>query len=130
MLFRSPRVVNRLLRRVRDYAQIKPASRFDEDVVRQALELEGIDPLGLDDLDRAYLRTIGDVYRGGPVGLEAIAATLNEDVGTLEDMVEPYLLQIGFLARTRRGRQLTRQAVDHMGFSLSIPESPDELFDA
>lgn len=126
----TPRVANRLLRRVRDYAQIKHANSFDNAVVQHALELEGIDPLGLDDLDRSYLRTIGEIYRGGPVGLEAIAATLNEDVGTLEDMVEPYLLQIGFLARTRRGRQLTRQAATHLGLSIALPETTDELFDA
>ena len=74
-----------------------------------------MDELGLDDLDRAYLRTIGTVFGGGPVGLEAVAATMNEDAGTIEDVLEPYLLQIGFLARTRRGRMLTSAGADHLG---------------
>ena len=86
--------------------------------------LEGVDALGLDELDRTYLRTIAQVYQGGPVGLEAIAATLNEDSGTLEDVVEPYLLQLGFLARTRQGRRLTTKAASHLGVSLPSP-SPD-----
>ncbi|MBI1370477.1 MAG: Holliday junction branch migration DNA helicase RuvB [Planctomycetes bacterium] len=124
----TPRVANRLLRRVRDFAQIKCAGRFDTKTVNDALSLEGVDALGLDEIDRMYLTTIADIYRGGPVGLEAIAATLNEDAGTLEDMVEPYLLQLGFLARTRRGRQLTRRAVEHMGLSISPPDD-DGLFE-
>jgi Holliday junction DNA helicase RuvB len=119
----TPRIANRLLRRVRDYAQIECDGRLDETTVDAALELEGIDALGIDDLDRQYLQTIADIYEGGPVGLEAIAATLSEDVGTLEDMVEPYLLQIGFLARTRRGRQLTAAAIDHMKLDLKLSES-------
>ena len=122
----TPRVANRLLRRVRDYAQIKRSGAFDEQTVDQALALEGVDALGLDELDRQYLRTIAEVYRGGPVGLEAVAATLNEDAGTLEDMVEPYLLQLGFLARTRRGRQLTQRAADHLGLALAICEANGE----
>jgi Holliday junction DNA helicase RuvB len=117
----TPRIANRLLRRVRDFAQIRCGGRVDVDTVEQALKLEGIDSLGLDELDRSYLRTIAEVYEGGPAGLEAIAATLNEDAGTLEDMVEPYLLQIGFLARTRRGRQLTRRAAEHLDLPLREP---------
>jgi Holliday junction DNA helicase RuvB len=124
----TPRVANRLLRRVRDYAQIKHESKVTDRSVADALELEGVDELGLDDLDRAYLKTIADVYRGGPVGLEAIAATLSEDAGTLEDVVEPYLLQIGFLARTRRGRQLTRKAADYMGVTI-VEATDSDLFD-
>lgn len=121
----TPRVANRLLRRVRDFALVKRDERFDESSVADALELEGVDALGLDELDRAYLRTIGEVYRGGPVGLEAIAATLSEDAGTLEDVVEPYLLQIGFLARTRRGRQLTARAADHLDLDLAAENGGD-----
>jgi Holliday junction DNA helicase RuvB len=124
----TPRVANRLLRRVRDFAQIKRGGEFDEATVNQALELEGVDHLGLDELDRQYLKTIADIYSGGPVGLEAVAATLSEDAGTLEDVVEPYLLQLGFLARTRRGRQLTRRAAEHMGITLS-PEAENPLFE-
>jgi Holliday junction DNA helicase RuvB len=124
----TPRVANRLLRRVRDYAQIKSRGAFDPGTVNDALALEGVDALGLDDLDRQYLRTIAEVYRGGPVGLEAIAATLSEDALTLEDVVEPYLLQLGFLARTRRGRQLTPKAADQFGFKLTLPPESETLF--
>ena len=106
----TPRICLRLLRRVRDFAQVRNQGHIDADIVASALELEGVDELGLDALDRTYLRTIEKVYGGGPVGLEAIAATMGEDAGTLEDLVEPYLLQIGHLARTRQGRQLTDAA--------------------
>ncbi len=122
----TPRIANRLLRRVRDFAQVKAAGRVTPDVVEQALALEGVDHLGLDEIDRKYLRIIGEVYRGGPVGLEAVAATLGEDSGTLEEMVEPYLLQIGFLARTRKGRQLTHKAAEHLRLSLTLPTADDE----
>lgn len=118
----TPRVANRLLRRVRDFAQVRAGGSFSPEVVDAALALEGVDALGLDELDRAYLRTIATVYDGGPVGLEAVAATMNEDSGTLEDVVEPYLLQIGFLARTRRGRALTRAAAEHLGLPACAPD--------
>ncbi len=111
----TPRIANRLLRRVRDFAQVRHAGKMTPLAVDQALALEGIDRLGLDELDRAYLKCVATTYEGGPVGLDAIAATMNEDRGTLEDVVEPYLLQIGFLARTRQGRALTRLACDHVG---------------
>ena len=114
----TPRIANRLLRRVRDFADVRADGRVTESSVNKALELEGIDHTGLDELDRAYMRAIGTTYRGGPVGLEAIAATMNQDPGTLEDVVEPYLLQIGFLARTRRGRMLTRDGADHVGVTI------------
>jgi holliday junction DNA helicase RuvB len=117
----TPRIANRLLRRVRDYAQVRADGAITPQVVDAALELEGVDALGLDELDRTYLRTIGRVYEGGPVGLEAVAATMNEDAGTLEDVVEPYLLQIGFLARTRRGRALTRAGAEHVGIAFTPP---------
>ena len=111
----TPRIANRLLRRVRDFACVKGDGVIRDQTVHDALKLEGVDDLGLDDLDRGYLRIIATTYSCGPVGLEAVAATMNEDAGTLEDVVEPYLLQIGFLARTRRGRQLTKAACDHLG---------------
>jgi Holliday junction DNA helicase RuvB len=111
----TPRIANRLLRRVRDFAEVRAGGRIDARVVAKALDLEGVDALGLDELDRGYLRTIATVYKGGPVGLETVAATMNEDAGTLEDVVEPYLLQIGFLARTRRGRAITGSAAEHLG---------------
>ncbi|MEK6702803.1 MAG: Holliday junction branch migration DNA helicase RuvB [Planctomycetota bacterium] len=126
----TPRVANRLLRRVRDFATVKAGGRVSTALVAEALALEGIDALGLDELDRSYLRAIGTVYRGGPVGLEAVAATMNEDSGTLEDVAEPYLLQIGFLARTRRGRALTKAAIDHLGLKCSPPDDVGgDLFD-
>jgi holliday junction DNA helicase RuvB len=122
----TPRIANRLLRRVRDFAQVRGDGTLSTDSVTRALRLEGVDDLGLDDLDRAYLRCIASTYSGGPVGLEAVAATMNEDAGTLEDVVEPYLLQIGFLARTRRGRALTRAACQHLGVPFREPQG---LFD-
>ncbi len=124
----TPRIANRLLRRVRDFAQIERQGKLDQNTVDDALKLEGVDTLGLDDLDRQYLQTIAQIYQGGPVGLEAIAATLSEDAGTLEDMVEPYLLQLGFLARTRRGRELTAAAAEHLKFELKKDKPADGLF--
>jgi Holliday junction DNA helicase RuvB len=103
----TPRICLRLLRRVRDFAEVRGSGTITAEVAAEALRLEGVDDLGLDTLDRAYLRVLAETYEGGPVGLEAIAATLGEDAGTLEDVVEPYLLQSGLLARTRQGRQLT-----------------------
>ena len=103
----TPRICLRLLRRARDFATVRRDGHLDESVVNDALALEGIDAHGLDSLDRAYLRTLLDTYEGGPAGLEALAATLGEDASTLEDVVEPFLLQQGLLARTRQGRQLT-----------------------
>ncbi|RMH25949.1 MAG: Holliday junction branch migration DNA helicase RuvB [Planctomycetota bacterium] len=114
----TPRIANRLLRRVRDYAQVRGSGRIEPRVVDEALALEGVDGLGLDELDRAYLRVIGTTYRGGPVGLEAVAATMGEDAGALEGVVEPFLLQVGHLARTRRGRQLTGAGAAHIGVRL------------
>ena len=120
----TPRIANRLLRRVRDYAQVRADGQLSARTVDAALQLEGVDALGLDELDRKYLRVVADVYRGGPVGLEAVAATLGEDAGTLEDIVEPYLLQIGFLARTRKGRQLTQTGAEHLGVQIA-PSNED-----
>ncbi|MEO1129366.1 MAG: Holliday junction branch migration DNA helicase RuvB [Planctomycetota bacterium] len=122
----TPRIANRLLRRVRDYAQVRAGGRITHPVVEEALALEGIDALGLDELDRTYLRTIATTYKGGPVGLEAVAATMGEDAGTLEDVVEPYLLQCGFLARTRRGRQLTHDGGRYLGIEIEDPEDEAE----
>ena len=123
----TPRIALRLLRRVRDYSEVRAAGRMDAPVVASALQLEGIDDQGLDELDRKYMRAVADIYDGGPVGLEAIAATLAEDSGTLEDLVEPYLLQIGYVARTRQGRRLTRQGAESIGFTL--PAAQNQLFD-
>ncbi|MFP4052608.1 MAG: Holliday junction branch migration DNA helicase RuvB [Phycisphaerae bacterium] len=127
----TPRIANRLLRRCRDYAQVKGDGRLTGKIVAAALKLEGIDELGLDELDRKFLRTIIDVYRGGPVGIEAVAATLGEETDTLVDVVEPFLLQCGLLARTRRGRQVTEKAYQHLGIAPPAGDAgePGSLFD-
>ena len=106
----TPRIANRLLRRVRDYADVKANSDINSGVASDALKLEGVDDHGLDDLDRNFLSTIIRIYNGGPVGVEAIAATLNEEVDTLVDVVEPYLLQQGFISRTKSGRKANEPA--------------------
>jgi Holliday junction DNA helicase RuvB len=123
----TPRVALRLLRRLRDFAAVRAGGRLDARTVDDALALEGVDALGLDELDRRYLRALATTYRGGPAGLEAIAASLGEDALTLEDVVEPYLLQCGFLARTRQGRRMTVPAFVHLG--IDPPRGADELFE-
>jgi Holliday junction DNA helicase RuvB len=131
----TPRVANRLLRRVRDYAQVRGDGRLTAGVVEKALSIEEIDALGLDKLDRAFLRTIIDVYRGGPAGIEALAATMGQSRDTLEDMVEPFLLQKGFVTRTRQGRCTTHRAYGHLGIvpprepSEGMPPTQQSLFD-
>lgn len=114
----TPRIANRLLKRVRDYAQVKNEGILTLKTVENALKMEQIDSLGLDELDRMFLRSLAKVYDGGPAGIDAIAATLGEERDTLEDVVEPYLLQIGFLRRTKRGREITPAACDHLGLKL------------
>lgn len=111
----TPRVALRLLRRVRDYAEVHASGEIDAAVAAEALALLDIDPLGLDDLDRRVLQAIIGKFNGGPVGVETIAATLAEEPETIEDVVEPYLLQLGFLERTPRGRVATERAYAHLG---------------
>lgn len=111
----TPRVVNRLLARVRDFAQVEADGVISEEISAHALLLEGIDELGLDRLDHSLLRVMNTTYNGGPVGIEALAATLNEETDTLVDVVEPYLLKIGFIARTPQGRRLTQRAYEYLG---------------
>ena len=106
----TPRIANRLLRRVRDYAQVIGDGTINKEIAMKSLSLEGIDPEGLDSLDKAYLKTIMEHYQGGPVGIEAIAATLNEEVDTLQDMVEPFLLKTGYVSRSPSGRKITTKA--------------------
>jgi len=118
----TPRIANRLRKRVRDYAQVKGSGILSTDIVENALKMEQIDALGLDSLDRAFLKALINIYDGGPAGIEAIAATLGEERDTLEDVVEPYLLQIGFVRRTKRGREVTPQARDHLGLGPSKPQ--------
>lgn len=110
----TPRIANRLLRRVRDFAEVKAAGQITRDVTRAALKLEGVDERGLDDLDKAFLSAIIDHYQGGPVGVEALSATLNEEVDTLVDMVEPFLLKQGFVSRTKSGRRANEAAYTHL----------------
>ncbi len=125
----TPRIANRLLRRCRDYAQVKGDGRLTRQIVDAALKLEGIDSVGLDELDRQFLRVIIDTYGGGPVGIEAVAATLGEEIDTLVDVVEPFLLQVGFLARTRRGRLATVKAYEHLNRKYDRPPDESGLFD-
>jgi len=129
----TPRIANRLLRRVRDYAQVKADGHIDVDVARAAMQMLKVDPEGFDELDRRMLRTIIDSFDGGPVGVESLAAALSEERGTLEDVIEPYLIQQGFLIRTARGRMATRKAYLHLGLTPKgrVPDAndaPGELF--
>ncbi len=112
----TPRIVNRLLKRVRDFAQVRADGTIQKETVREALRLEGVDEKGLTDLDRRFLKTIIEFYQGGPVGIEAIAATLQEETDTLVDVVEPYLLKIGFVTRTSQGRKVPEETFKHLGF--------------
>jgi len=113
----TPRVALRLLRRVRDYSQVRSTGRLTKKAAVEALDLLVIDELGLDDVDRRVLRTIIEKYNGGPVGLSTIAASISEEPDTIMDVVEPYLLQLGFLGRTPQGRVATRLAYDHLGLT-------------
>ena len=116
----TPRITNRLLRRVRDYAQVKADGRINERIADAALDLLEVDPQGFDTLDRKFLLTIIERFEGGPVGIDSIAAAVAEERGTLEDVVEPFLIQQGFLVRTARGRMVTRATYAHFG--LQPPE--------
>lgn len=116
----TPRIANRLLKRVRDYSLVKSNGKVTVGTVRAALELEGIDALGLTSLDRNYLETIIDFYKGGPVGIEAIAATLQEETDTLVDVVEPFLLKIGLVLRTSSGRKASEKAYKHLRIQNDI----------
>jgi Holliday junction DNA helicase RuvB len=120
----TPRVALRLLRRVRDYAQVRADGIVTREVARDALDLLQVDPLGLDDVDRRVLRTIIEKYNGGPVGLNTIAASISEESDTIMDVVEPYLLQLGFLDRTPQGRVATKSAYEHLGLDYVDGEQP------
>jgi holliday junction DNA helicase RuvB len=120
----TPRVANRLLRRVRDYALVRGTGKIDLATMQLALKLEGIDDRGLDEQDRLFLRTLIEVYSGGPAGIEAIAATMGEETDTLADVVEPYLLQQALVTRTRQGRRATQPAYEHLGFKYVPPATP------
>jgi Holliday junction DNA helicase RuvB len=124
----TPRVANRLLKRVRDYAQVRADGRITEPVAREALALLEVDELGLDDIDRRVLLTIIEKFEGGPVGLETIAAALSEESDTIMEVVEPYLLQMGFLNRTSRGRMATPRAYEHLGIPYEEKPGQATLF--
>jgi Holliday junction DNA helicase RuvB len=115
----TPRIVNRLIKRVRDYAQVKASGQITQTVAEEALAWLGVDTAGFDEMDRQILLTIIDKFAGGPVGAESLAAAVHEDKGTLEDVHEPYLIQAGFLERTGRGRQATKLAFDHFKKPIS-----------
>ncbi len=117
----TPRIANRLLKRVRDFAQVRADGVITKKTVEAALELEGVDVMGLTGLDRRYLKTVIEFYRGGPVGIEAIAATLQEEADTLVDVVEPFLLKIGMIIRTPSGRKASETAYRHLGFPIQSP---------
>jgi len=121
----TPRITNRLLRRVRDYAQVKGDGRIDEETACRALEMFEVDEIGLDLMDRQYLLTIMDKFSGGPVGLNTLGVALGEDTETIEDIYEPFLIQIGFLNRTPRGRVATRLAYNH--FKRKPPENSNQM---
>ena len=116
----TPRVANRLLKRVRDYAQVMADNIGTGDVAREALNRLEVDALGLDNTDHMVLRSIIEKFDGGPVGIDTLAASISEEADTIEDVYEPFLLQLGFLDRTRRGRVATRRAYEHLG--ITYPE--------
>lgn len=126
----TPRIANRLLRRVRDYAEVKANAQVTKSTANEALILEGVDEIGLDALDRSYLEAIVTEYGGGPVGVDALAALLQEDTNTLEEMVEPFLLKIGFVQRTAQGRFATHKVYAHLNISPPDGKVPqDGLFE-
>jgi len=112
----TPRVANRILRRLRDIAEVKGNGTIDSKISQKGLHMLGLDELGLDNMDKRLIETICTKYEGGPVGIETLAVSLGEDSNTLEDIYEPYLIQIGFLKRTQKGRVATKLAYEHYGF--------------
>ncbi len=124
----TPRIANRLLKRVRDIAQVEYDGVINEETAQKALERFEIDELGLDDFDRKMLNTIITNYCGGPVGLDTLAAALGEEAVTIEDVYEPYLMQLGFLSRTARGRCVTKLAYDHLGIPFNCENSQQSIF--
>jgi holliday junction DNA helicase RuvB len=122
----TPRVANRLLRRVRDYAEVKADGHINRSVAIEALEMMDVDTYGFDEIDRKLMLTILEKYNGGPVGVSSLSAAINEDSDAIEDIYEPYLIQIGFLDRTPRGRMATRKAFEH--FRIELPSSQKNLF--
>ena len=124
----TPRIANRLLRRVRDFAEVRAAGRITDEVAQAALDLLDVDPLGFDVMDRKLLLTIIEKFDGGPVGVESLSAALGEERGTIEDVIEPYLIQQGFIMRTARGRVATRMAYQHFGLKVPERSGTSDLF--
>ena len=124
----SPRVANRLLRRVRDWVQVKHDGKITRETANEALKNHNIDSMGLDNVDRKVIKIMHESFGGGPAGIESIAASLNEEVDTIVDVVEPFLLKMGFLKRTPRGRELTKLAYEHMGLERNPKIARKELF--
>ena len=120
----TPRIANRLLRRVRDYAQVRADGRVTEQIAKTALDLLEVDRFGLDELDQKIMLTILEKYSGGPVGLNTIAASIDEEPDTIEEVYEPYLLQMGFLDRTPRGRVATDRAFEYFGLPRKMRDNP------
>ncbi len=125
----TPRIANRLLRRARDYAEVRGQGRLTEDIVKQALDMLEVDDKGLDVLDRGLLLAIIQKFDGGPVGVDSLSAALGEERGTIEDVIEPYLIQQGLLMRTSRGRVATRSAWRHFGLQVPASTAQQALFD-
>jgi len=124
----TPRIANRLLRRVRDFAEVRHEGRVDVAIAREALGMLEVDEYGLDEIDRKLLTTIIERFGGGPVGVNALASSVGEDRGTIEDLFEPYLIQIGFLQRTPRGRVASRTAYEHLKYPISAARNQRDLF--
>ena len=125
----TPRIANRLLRRVRDYAEVKADGRISADIARKAMDLLDVDKHGFDMLDRKLLMAVIEKFDGGPVGVDSLAAAISEERGTIEDVLEPFLIQQGFLMRTARGRMATKTAYQHFGLSPPRREASADLFD-
>lgn len=125
----TPRIANRLLRRVRDYAQVRAQGRIDAGVAKLALDLHEVDPFGLDEIDQKIMRTILEKYGGGPVGINTIAASIDEEADTIEEVYEPYLMQLGFLDRTPRGRMATDRAFEYFQVSRRVRGAQSTLFE-
>jgi holliday junction DNA helicase RuvB len=124
----TPRISNRLLRRVRDYAQVRAAGRIELEIAEKALDLLEVDRFGLDEIDQKIMQTVLEKYSGGPVGLTTIAASIDEEPGTIEEVYEPYLMQLGFLDRTPRGRVGTERAFEHFGVARRMRGTQNSLF--
>ncbi|MBN2242368.1 MAG: Holliday junction branch migration DNA helicase RuvB [Acidobacteria bacterium] len=122
----TPRIANRLLRRVRDYAEVRADGHINRQVATEALKMMDVDTYGFDEIDRKLMLTILEKYNGGPVGVASLAAAISEDADAIEDIYEPYLIQIGFIDRTPRGRMATRRAFEH--FKISLPSNQKNLF--